>query len=187
MRIVASLNDLAGGTQPLQLPDSVPVGGAVEKIARHAPPRRAFGPAEICRRRRQNVPLRSPLQFARHGVERARQASLPIAAAGAIAQARFARAIPPQPEGVAVTPVVAAPSPPRSGPHSARSSAWVWLCPRCPPWRLRSARAPSPARRGEVKAIPFSRRVFASELSNPPFPIPAPNECGALSVLPFHH
>jgi len=84
------LNDRAGFAQPLHLRDDVAVGGTVVKIARHAQPRPAFGPADTRRRRRQNILPRLKLPIARHRVERAAQTGALIAAAGALAQARLA-------------------------------------------------------------------------------------------------
>jgi hypothetical protein len=60
MNIVASLHDLAALAQPFEFPDDVAVGGPAVKVARHAQPRLAFGPADAPRRRRQNILAQAP-------------------------------------------------------------------------------------------------------------------------------
>lgn len=102
MRIVAALNDRTGLAQPLHLRNHAAVGRSVVKIARHAQPRLALGPADIRRGRRQDILPRPQLQFARHGVKGARQTGALIAAAGAIAPAWLAPAALPELESVAI-------------------------------------------------------------------------------------
>jgi hypothetical protein len=76
------------------------------KIQRHALPRGAFGCAEICRRRLKDRLPRLPLHRTLDPINRALEAGIRIAAAGGVSAARFQPTRSPQPERVAVAPLL---------------------------------------------------------------------------------
>jgi hypothetical protein len=79
------------------------VGGVhYKKVVRHAPARRAFGRAEVCRHRVQDILTRLYLQLARHPKMCHHHAKRLVATAGLVATAAFDWAFAPQGEALAI-------------------------------------------------------------------------------------
>lgn len=73
-----------------------------KKVVRHALARRAFGRAEVCRHRVQDILACLYLRLARHPKMRQHHAKRLLATAGLVAAAVFDRAFAPQGEDLAI-------------------------------------------------------------------------------------